>query len=292
MAEIFNGLVCDGDIAVIVIKSTDIVNKAIGYFSLSPVAAAALGRTLSMTAIMGYQLKNSDDYLTVVINGGGPIGTITATAAAGGNVKGYVDNPQTESFINDKGKLDVRRAVGTDGGMTVIKNIGLKEPYVGTSKLVSGEIAEDFANYFATSEQTPCGVALGVKIAPDGSCVSAGGVFATVLPGADEQSISRFEKVFSPLSNVSALMEGISAAEFADKVFGELGLKKLEEATCAYVCDCSREKIDKVLVSLQKSDIDELIAERGEIEVVCQFCNKKYIYTKEQAYKVCGFDNI
>ena len=292
MAEIINGVVCGGEIAVTVIKSTDIVNKAIEYFELSPVAAAALGRTLSMASIMGYGLKNDGDHLTVVLNGGGPIGTITVTAAAGGNVKGYADNPKVESFINDKGKLDVRRAVGVNGSMTVIRNTGLKEPYVGTCGLVSGEIAEDFANYFASSEQTPCGVALGVKIAPDGTCVSAGGIFASVLPGASEESVSAFEKVFSPLSNVSALMENKSAERFASDVFGALGLKILDRRQCGYVCDCSRDKIDKVLTSLQKSDVDELIAEKGEIEVVCQFCNKKYIYTKEQAYKVCGFDNI
>ena len=179
-----------------------------------------------------------------------------------------------------------------NGSMTVIRNTGLKEPYVGTCGLVSGEIAEDFANYFASSEQTPCGVALGVKIAPDGACVSAGGIFASVLPGASEESVSAFEKVFSPLSNVSALMENKSAERFASDVFGALGLKILDRRQCGYVCDCSRDKIDKVLTSLQKSDVDELIAEKGEIEVVCQFCNKKYVYTKEQAYKVCGFDNI
>ncbi len=292
MAEIINGVVCGGEIAVTIIKSTDIVNKAIGYFELSPVAAAALGRALSMASIMGYGLKNDGDYLTAVINGGGPIGTITVTALAGGNSKGYVDNPKVESFINEKGKLDVRRAVGMSGSMTVIKSIGLKEPYVGTCNLISGEIAEDFANYFASSEQTPCGVALGVKIAPDGSCVSAGGIFASVMPGASEENIAAFEKIFAPLSNVSALMENKSAEQFSEDVFSSLGLKILDRHQCGYVCDCSRDKIDKVLTSMQKSDVDELIAERGEIEVVCQFCNKKYCYTKDQAYKVCGFNNI
>lgn len=290
MAEIFKGLVCGDEIALTVIKSTDIVNKAIDYFTLSPVAAAALGRTLSICSVMGYELKNDGDCLTVVINGGGDIGVITATASSDGNVKGYVGNPNVESFINQYGKLDVKRAVGTNGKMTVIKDIGLKDPYVGTSEIVSGEIAEDFANYFATSEQNPCGVALGVKIDADGSCISAGGVYASVLPFASEDSISRFEQVFSRLSNISGLMDGISAEQFADKYFGELQLKKTDSAVCGYVCDCSREKIDKVLLSLQKNDVDELVAERGEIEVVCQFCNKKYIYTKEQAYEVCGFD--
>lgn len=289
MARIFKALVCDGQIALTVIKSTDIVNKAIGYFSLSPVAAAALGRTLSMCSIMGYDLKGEHDCVTVIINGGGDVGVITATAAAGGNVKGYVTNPAAESFINEHGKLDVRRAVGTNGKITVIKNLGLKDPYVGTGELVSGEIAEDFANYFAVSEQTPCGVALGVMIERDGSCSSAGGVFATVLPNADDEAISRFEEVFGKLSNVSALMRDKTAEQFAEEHFGMLGLEKTNEGSCAYVCGCNRKKIDKALLSLQKQDVDELVAERGEVEVVCQFCNKKYRYTKEQAYKVCGF---
>ena len=290
MAQIFKGLVCDGEIAVTVIKSTDIVNKAIEYFELSPVAAAALGRMLSISSIMGYELKHEDDNLTVVLNGGGDIGVMTTTASSNGNVKGYVTNPLVESFINEKGKLDVKRAVGTHGKMTIIKNMGLKDPYVGTSEIVSGEIAEDFANYFARSEQTPCGVSLGVKISPDGSCVSAGGVFASVLPFASEESISAFEKVFSPLSNVSTLMADISAEEFAHKYFDEVGLKPIDKTECAYVCDCSREKIDKVIVSLQKADVDELIELDGQIEVVCQFCNKKYTYNKQQAYEVCGFN--
>lgn len=290
MAEIYKGLVCDGEIAITVIKSTDIVNKAIEYFNLTPVAAAALGRMLSISSIMGYELKHDDDYLTVVLNGGGDIGVMTTTASSNGNVKGYVTNPLVESFINEKGKLDVKRAVGTQGKMTIIKNMGLKDPYVGTSEIVSGEIAEDFANYFARSEQTPCGVALGVKIAPDGTCVSAGGVFASVLPFASDKSIDDFEKVFSPLSNVSDLMADISAEEFAHKYFDQLGFKAIDKTECAYVCDCSQEKIDKVIISLQKSDIDELIEQDGQIEVVCQFCNKKYRYNKQQAYKVCGFD--
>lgn len=290
MAEIYKALVCNDEISLTVIKSTDIVNKAIEYFNLSPVAAAALGRVLSICAIMGYELKHDDDYMTVVLNGGGEIGTITATASSNGNVKGYVTNPCVDSFLNEFGKLDVKRAVGTNGKMTVIKNMGLKDPYVGTSEIVSGEIAEDFANYFSTSEQTPCGVALGVKVGADGTCICAGGVFASVLPFASDESIDKFEKVFSNLSNVSQLMQGKTAELFVQEYFGMLDLKQIDKASCAYVCDCSREKIDKVLISLQKSDVDELIAEKGEIEVVCQFCNKKYKYDKQQAYKVCGFD--
>ncbi len=290
MAEIFKGLVCNDEIALTVIKSTDIVNKAIGYFDLSPVAAAALGRTLSICSMMGYELKGEKDYLTAVINGGGDIGIITVTASSSGNVKGYVTNPHVESHINSFGKLDVAKAVGVDGKLTVIKNLGLKDPYVGTSDLVSGEIAEDFANYFATSEQTPCGVALGVKIGKDGDCLSAGGIFASVLPFASEESISAFEKVFSSLSNVSALMDGKSAEAFAQETFASLGLRKIDSASCGYVCDCSKDKIDKVLISLSKQDVDELIAERGCVEVVCQFCNKKYVYDKQQAYEVCGFE--
>ena len=290
MAQIYKGLVCDSEIAITVIKSTDIVNKAIEYFNLSPVAGAALGRMLSITSIMGYELKHEDDYLTVVLNGGGDIGVMTTCATSNGNVKGYVTNPLVESFINERGKLDVKRAVGVDGKMTIIKNLGLKDPYVGTSELVSGEIAEDFANYFARSEQTPCGVALGVKISPDGTCVSAGGVFASVLPFASDKSIDEFEKVFAPLSNVSHLMADISAEEFAHKYFDQLGFKFIDKAECGYVCDCNQEKIDKVIISLQKSDIDEIIEQDGHIEVVCQFCNKKYRYNKQQAYQVCGFD--
>ena len=286
---IVRAMAANQQIRAFAITSKEMVEYARAAHNTSPVATAALGRLMSAGAMMGVMMKGDKDVLTLQMKGTGPLRGVTVTSDSKGNVKGYVDNPNADVPPKAKGKLDVGGAIGI-GVLNVIKDMGLKEPYNGTCELKTGEIGDDLTYYFATSEQTPCGVSLGVKIAPDGTCVSAGGVFASVLPFASDKSIDEFEKVFAPLSNVSHLMADISAEEFAHKYFDQLGFKAIDKSECGYVCDCTQEKIDKVIISLQKSDIDEIIEQDGQIEVVCQFCNKKYRYDKQQAYQVCGFD--
>ena len=283
MAQIFKGLVCDGEIAVTVIKSTDIVNKAIEYFELSPVAAAALGRMLSISSIMGYELKHEDDNLTVVLNGGGDIGVMTTTASSNGNVKGYVTNPLVESFINEKGKLDVKRAVGTNGKMTIIKNMGLKDPYVGTSEIVSGEIAEDFTAYYALSEQIPTAVALGVRIGKDLKCIGAGGVIVQAMPFASEKALKKAEEIILTITNVSELVETIGAEGIMDKYFS---CTEFENFTPQYKCLCSRENTERILASLGKKECMDIINEEGEIKVDCEFCNTVYTFDINDVNKI------
>jgi molecular chaperone Hsp33 len=287
MAEILKALICDGGAVVTVIKSTDIVNKAIKLFDLSPVAAAALGRTLSICSMLGKDLKNDGDKMTAVLNGGGEIGTVTVTASSNGNVKGFVENPHATTYSKN-GKLDVGRAVGTDGRLTVVKNLGFDEPYVGSSDLVSGEIAEDFAAYLSQSEQMNCALSLGVLIGKNGRCISAGGVFAKILPGAADSAVTQTEEAFAKMGNVSGLFEGRSAEGVVMTAFDNCNPQIIERGTSTYKCDCSKKRIDKVLATLSKDDIDEIILDRGFIEVVCEFCNKKYTYDKESAYKAVG----
>ena len=192
--SILTKAIIHNSVIVSAVESKDIVNRAIKIHNLSPVAAAALGRALTMAALMGKEFKNKDDYLTVTIDGGGPLGKITVCADGDGHVKGDIDNPAVESILKPDGHLDVGTAVGRDGSLTVIKDIGLKQPYVGTSKLVSGEIAADFAYYYATSEQQPCGVTLGVGFNKK-RCKSAGGVFVQVMPNCPQDLLFRLETV-------------------------------------------------------------------------------------------------
>ncbi len=278
--------ILDKKATVTVLKSTDMVNEAIRIHGLSPVAAAALGRTLTMTSMMGASLKNETDYLSVTIKGGGPIGSIVTASDKSGNVKGYVDNPQVESELNSLGKLDVGKAVGSDGKLTVIKNAGAKIPYVGASALVSGEIAEDFASYFVQSEQQPSAVVLGVLIAPDGKCRSAGGLFLQTLPFCDEDEIVKLENVVNKVANISKLMENNTPETFLQTYFSEFEVQTVEQKDVGFVCDCNRDRIDRLLVSLGEKEAQKILQDEGKIEFMCHFCNRKYEYGEADAEKV------
>ena len=285
MKNLLKAILADGQATVTIEDSTEMVQKAIETHALSPVAAAALGRTLTMTSMMGASLKNETDYLSVTIKGDGPLGSIVACGNADGCVKGYVDNPQamTESVNH---KLNVGAAVGKNGKITVIKDLGFAEPYIGTGRLVSGEIAEDFANYYAVSEQQPCLVALGVLENPDGSCASAAGVFVQVLPFAEEETLQALEAIAAKLGNVSGIMQNDTPRGVLQRYFGELKPEITEEKETAFRCDCCRERIDRVLLSLGEKDVAEILAQQGKLEIVCHFCNKKYEYTQEEAERL------
>lgn len=266
------------------VESKDIVNRAIKIHNLSPVAAAAMGRTLTMAALMGKEFKNKEDYLTVVIDGDGPLGRITVCADGDGHVKGDIVNPVTATVVKADGHLDVGGAVGK-GTLTVIKDIGLKQPYVGTSRLVSGEIAQDFAYYFAESEQQPCGVTLGVRL-NNKKCVSAGGVWVRVMPDCPPNVLDGVETVMHAMDEMSYQFEDSTAEEVIRRFFGGFDLVITESSQVAYKCNCGKRKIDRVVRSLGKEEATKIVKETGQIEVCCHFCGKKYTYDKEAVEKL------
>ena len=268
------------------VESKDIVNKAIKIHNLSPVAAAAMGRALTMAALMGKEFKNKDDYLTVIIDGGGPLGKITVCADGDGHVKGDIENPVVETVVKEDGHLDVGSAVGVDGQITVIKDIGLKQPYVGTSKLISGEIASDFAYYYANSEQQPCGVTLGVGLNKKQRCGSAGGVFVQVMPNCPEDLLFRLETVMYAMDEMSYQFDGSTAEEVISRFFGEFDPVFTESVEVSYRCNCNKRKINRVVRSLGRDEANSIVSEMGQIEVCCHFCGKKYRYDQEAVNKL------
>ncbi len=285
MSSILVKAIVENAVIISAVETKDIVNKAIKIHGLSPVAAAALGRTLTMAALMGKELKNKDDYLTIKINGGGPLGQIIACADGQCNVKGVVDNPVVETSLNDNGHLAVGDAVGRDGSLTVIKDLGLKQPYVGSSKLTNGEIAADFAYYFAKSEQIPCGVTLGVGLDKN-LCRSAGGVFVQVMPNCPQELLDKIETVMYAMDEMSYQFENSTARDVITRFFGEFNPVFTEECEARYKCNCGKRKIDRVVRSIGKAEADSIIEEQGKIEVCCHFCGKKYVYDKAAVEKL------
>lgn len=276
-------LAYDGKISIVCINTTNLVEKARKIHDLSPVATAAFGRLLTITALMGQEMKNKEDKLTIQIQGNGPIGRMLTTANNSPKVKGYVANPYVDLPLNEFGKLDVGGAVGIDGYINVIKDIGLKEPYVGVSPLTSGEIADDFTNYFVNSEQTRTAVALGVLVNKDG-VRRAGGYIINPMPDATDEEIANVEKSIFEAGAISKMLnEGLSLLEIAKKVTGDKNVKVIEDIkTPVYECDCSKERMLEGLATLDKNTIKEIIEEDGKAEVVCHFCNKKYEFSKEE----------
>ena len=261
-----------------VLDTTDMVNDAIKIHGLSPVCAAALGRTLTVCTFMASNLKNDSDKLSVTIAGDGVGGKITVCGNGNLKMRGYIDNPNVDIPLRADGKLDVGSCVGKNGRLTVVRSMGLKEPYSGSAELVSGEIAEDFTAYYAFSEQQPTAIALGVKIGTDLKCVGAGGVIMQAMPGASDAAICMAEDVMSQLGSVSSLVEEIGAEGIIDKFIGEVDFTTYEPE---YKCLCERSYIEKVLISLGKKELDDIIEKEGKIVVDCQFCNKKYEFTDE-----------
>lgn len=282
----------DGSARAFVINSTDIVNTAIGYHNTTPTASALLGRTLTAASMMGTLLKDKGNTLTLNIRGDGPARNVIAVSDYAGNVKGYIAEPFVDIPKKSNGKLDVSGAIG-NGTLSVVKDIGLKEPYSGMINLVSGEIAEDITQYFAVSEQTPSLCALGVLVDRDLSCKAAGGVLISLLPFAAEETIAQLEKNATNLANVSRLFdEGLTCEQIMNIALEGIEYDVFDELDVGYACDCSRDRCARALVSLGKSDVDELFAEcvaegkPEEVQFECHFCDKKYVFTKADAEKL------
>ena len=270
-----------GNARVIIINSKEMVNDAIKYHKLSPTAAAALGRTLTATSMMGVMLKNKTDSITVTFNGDGVCGKVLAVSDYYGNTKGYVQNPQADLPLNSKGKLDVAGAIGK-GTLYIVRDEGTGEPYVGTTPIVSGEVAEDITEYFARSEQIPTVCALGVLIGKDYSCLSAGGYMIQLLPGAEDSFIDKIEQRITEIPPVSTLFStGKTNAEYLKDILGDIEFDIFDEADVSYHCDCSRKRVEKALVSLGEKDLSEMVNDGKSIDVSCQFCDKVYTFTPE-----------
>ena len=266
-----------GQARAILIESTNMVQKAMDTHHLSRIATAALGRTITCAAMMGSMLKNDRESVSVQIKGGGPIGTVLAVAHGNLDVKGYVDNPGIDLPRTGK-KLPVGAAVGKEGKMTVIKDLGLKEPYVGQVNLVSGEIAEDFAMYFTASEQTPSLVSLGVLV-DDEKVVSAGGLIIQMLPNASEAAIASVEHSAGMFMDISATMQEYHLEGAVTQLLLHLEPEVLEKKVPQYRCDCSRERIERVLVSLGAAELTDMIETQDGAQVDCHFCNKRYKFS-------------
>ena len=268
-----------GQARAILIESTTLVQRAKDIHHLSRTATAALGRTLTMAAIMGSMLKNDSDSITAQIKGGGPIGTILAVAHGDCSVKGYVGNPDVELPRVGK-KLPVGPAVGKDGKLTVIKDLHLKEPYVGQVNLVSGEIAEDFAMYFTASEQTPSLVSLGVLVS-DEKVESAGGLLIQMLPGASEAAIASIENSAGMFMDISGTMREYHLKDAVQQLLLHLEPEVLQERTPQYRCDCSRERIERMLVTLGRDELADMIEKQHGAQVDCHFCNRRYEFSED-----------
>ena len=291
-ANILRGMTRDGSARILVINSKGIVNDAIGLHNTSPVATAALGRLLTGVSLMGCMMGEKKDRLSVSIAGEGPLTKLIAASDYMGNVRGYVQHPDVDLPLKSNGKLDVGSAVGK-GTMTVLKDMGGSEPTNGTIPLVSGEIAEDIAAYYATSEQIPTLCALGVLVDTDCSCRAAGGVMVQLLPFADPLVVDQLEKNANSLGNVSAHFDrGLSNKEIADIALDGIEYDIFDELEVGYVCTCSRERIAAALHSVGEKELrrmlDEQLAEGKpeQLEVACQFCNSTYCFTPEDVKKL------
>ena len=281
--EIVRAITGDGLVKAAAITGRDLVERARNIHKLLPMATAALGRTLLGASLMGDMLKEEKGALTLQIKGGGPLGTILAVSDWEGNVRGYVQNPHVALMEQRPGKLDVGAAVGVDGTLTVIKDIGLKEPYVGSIGLFSGEIAEDLAMYFVESEQIPTACALGVLVGLDQSVTAAGGYLIQLLPGAGEDMIAKIEagvRAMGPVS--SALAGGLDGEGLLRGVLNGFDLEILEKHPVEYRCCCSRDRVSRALISMGRKELTQLIQEQGQAELTCQFCDQVYRFSQTE----------
>ncbi|WP_297567973.1 Hsp33 family molecular chaperone HslO [uncultured Faecalibaculum sp.] len=285
--QLVKALVLDGRVRVYLDRTTDMVQEARDRFDLHPTACAALGRVLSIASIMGSMLKSDQEMLTISINGHGPIGSIIVDAYANGNVRGFVSNPHVEDVYKGPGKLDVGAVVGKDGTMTVTKDLHMAENWTGTIELQSGEIGEDFAYYFTMSEQTPSAVSVGVKIGTDGNVESAGAMLLQMLPDATEEDIRICEHVLAGLKPMSTLMQEYddsSLDQLVKDMFDDAQI--LETRDIAFHCGCDRQKTEKVLMTLPKKDIEDLLGQDDGITITCNFCNDEYHFDRDDLQKI------
>lgn len=287
MGKIVRYITEDGSAFVIAADTTSLVAEAERIHKTSAVNTAALGRLLTASSMMGDMLKGKDDSITLRLNGNGPAGSLIAVSDSDGNARGYVQNPVVEIPLNDKGKLDVKGTVGTNGYLYIMKDIGLKEPYIGQTQIISGEIAEDITNYFATSEQTPSVCALGVLVNPDLTVSASGGFIIQLLPGCPDEIIDKIEYSMQDMEAVTTMLsKGMTPDDIAKRAMKNIPIEKLDESQVEYKCNCSKEKVEKALISSGREALQEMIDAKEDIEVECHFCDKKYVFTPEDIEKL------
>ncbi|MBK4205325.1 redox-regulated molecular chaperone HslO [Bacillus spizizenii] len=281
MDYLVKALAYDGKVRAYAARTTDMVNEGQRRHGTWPTASAALGRTMTASLMLGAMLKG-DDKLTVKIEGGGPIGAIVADANAKGEVRAYVSNPQVHFDLNEQGKLDVRRAVGTSGTLSVVKDLGLREFFTGQVEIVSGELGDDFTYYLVSSEQVPSSVGVGVLVNPDNTILAAGGFIIQLMPGTDDETIAKIEQRLSQVEPISKLIQkGLTPEEILEEVLGEKP-EILDTMPVKFHCPCSKERFETAILGLGKKEIQDMIEEDGQAEAVCHFCNEKYLFTKEE----------
>ena len=280
---LIKGMLFNESVRMIAISGKGIVEEAKRIHGLSRVCTAALGRTLMITSMMGSMLKNDTEKVSCIVSGGGPAGNIVCTSSSDGAVKGYIEEPTLELPPTTDGKLDVSTAVGWFGKLTVVRDMSLKEPYVGTCAMVSGEIAEDFANYFTVSEQQPTLLYLGVRIdAESGDVRSAGGILVQPLPNCPDEYIDVLTAKASEISRFALMLETSDARSALDEIFDGAELCVTNELSPCFKCDCSRERLEKVLIALGRDELMDMIKTDGHAELTCHFCNEKYDFSCDE----------
>ena len=281
------GMTMDGFVKMVAIRSTELVRRGAEIHGTTPNATAAFGRALTAASMMGNMQKVENGSMTLQLRGGGPIGTITCVSDATGNVRGCVAEPRVPLVEKYPGKLDVGATVGNDGTLTVIRDLQMKEPYIGSIPLVSGEVGDDVTAYFAQSEQTPTACALGVLIDVDQSVKVAGGYLLQLLPGAPDETIDKLEEGIRRAGAVTPMLEaGMTPEDILGQVCGDLGVVFLETVEVEYKCYCSRDRVTSALISLGKEELTEIMTEGKAFPVECQFCDERYIFTPEDIRKL------
>lgn len=283
MGRLIRCITSNGQVMATAVDTTNIVASCERIHKTSAVVTAALGRLLTAASMMGNMLKGKDDSITLRIAGGGPTGALIAVSDFNGDVRGYVSNPVVELPLNEKGKLDVSGAVGKEGSLYVIKDLGLKEPYNGSVPLVSGEIAEDITAYYVFSEQTPTVCALGVLVNPDLTVNVAGGYIIQLLPAAEDITIEKLEDGIKDISPITKMLsEGMSIEEILRLALKNFEVEVIYEQNIEYKCNCSRERVEKALISMGKKELKEMAEEMPEAEIKCHFCDKVYRFTSRE----------
>lgn len=281
---LIRGTALNNKVRCFAVRTTAAVEEARKRHDLYPTATAALGRTMTAGIMMGAMLKGSEK-LTIQVKGDGPIGSIVVDANADGEVRGYVDEPHTHLPSNSQGKLDVAGAVGTEGFIYITKDLGLKEPYRGSTPIVSGELGEDFTYYFAKSEQTPSAVALGVLVEADYSVKAAGGFIIQLLPGLQDEDIDELERKLGTLPPVTTLLEqGLTLEQILERVLGDVEM--MQTLPVQFRCKCSRERIEQTLISLGRAELEKILEEDEQAEVICHFCNEAYQFRGEELQEI------
>ena len=283
MGQLIRIITTDGAILASSVNSTDIVSEIEKIHKTSAVITAGLGRLATGAVLISSMMKEEGNSVTLRIAGGGPAGALLAVADKDCRVKAYPQNPVVELPLNAKGKLDVGKAVGTDGLLSVIRDTGRGEPHTGYCNIVSGEIGDDITSYFASSEQIPTVCALGVLVNPNLTCKAAGGIFIQLLPGADDATIDKLEKNLSEMRSISSMVDmGLTPMEMLKEALKGFELEVIDDTEAKYQCDCSQQRVEKALISLGAEEMDKMIEEEEEIAVQCHFCNKSYTFSKER----------